>query len=99
MQTLARIVEALIDYSVETRCIVKALMHFTNENSLLPPTLEQFLVQIDQAEKGSFHKWVVQLARHDVPVKVAPPPTGAISLDPFIRADRECDENVDCKVA
>jgi len=99
METLVRVVEALIGYSVETRCIVKALMCCTGENGLLPPTLEQFLVQVDQAEEGSFHEWAVQLAQHDVPVKVAPPPNGAISLDRFIKADRECDENVERKVA
>jgi len=89
METLVRVVEALIHYSVETRCIVKAHMHFTNQNGLLPPTLEQFLVQVHQAEDGSMDEWVTVLALYDVPVKVVPPPHDPVSLDEFLKAEKE----------
>lgn len=87
IETLSRMVEALMDYSVYTRCMVRALMYFTDKNGLLPPDDEAFRRKAEEAFEVSGDECVARFLQRNVPVGIVSPSGEAIRLKGFVKAD------------
>jgi len=73
VERLARMFEALVDYSITTRSMVRALWHFTSENGVGPPTPEAFWREVHEASGLSVQELAARLVQRNFPVEITPP--------------------------
>ena len=73
VERLARMFEALVNYSITTRSMVRALWYFTSKNGVGPPTSEAFWREVREASGLSAHEWAARLVQRNVPVEITPP--------------------------
>jgi len=99
IKTLMRRLKALVDYSITTRSMVRALLYFTSKKGAGPPTSEGLWREVDEASGLSVHEWMARLVQRNVPVEIAPPSGEAITPERLVKADGDERESTPQPVA